>query len=138
MSIEMVDPSTLSQSLIQPTAEDAHEYAWIKALLEEVASSVRTACHRQGMETHWCLFWEYVMQPALGGSPATLTHLSEKYGIQPRKKVSNMIETVKRRFRAMLLQRVRNNVSSKERATEELNDLSCFEKTYLKCRQDHI
>jgi DNA-directed RNA polymerase specialized sigma24 family protein len=126
VSLETVDSSTLSQSLAQTTAKDAYRYAWIRTLLKEVASNVKTVCHRQGMEAHWDLFHEYVLQPTLDGSAPTLTHLCTKHGIEHTKKVSNMIVTVKRRFRSTLLQHVHSTVASEEQATEELDYFRCF------------
>ena len=121
VSIEAVDPSTLSQSLVQSTAEDAYQYAWIKTLLGEVASNVKAACFRQGMEDHWDLFCEYILQPTFGGTPPTLPHLCKKHGIEDTKKGSNMIVTVKRRFRRVLAQHVHSTVASDQEASEELH-----------------
>lgn len=126
VSLETIDPSTLSQSLAQATAEDAYHYAWVRTLLMKVAANVRSVCHRQGMEVHWDLFHEYVLQPTIDGSAPTLTHLCEKHGIEHTKKVSNMIVTVKRRFRNTLLQHVHRTVDSEDQATEELDDFSHF------------
>jgi len=144
VSIEAVDPSTLSQSLVQSTAEDAYHYAWIKTLLGEVASNVKTACFRQGMEDHWDLFCEYVLQPTFGGTPPTLPRLCKKHGIEDAKKVSNMIVTVKRRFRRELVQHVQDTVASNQEASEELDDFGHFlrknrlrHQSRRKCKDTH-
>ena len=126
VSIEAVDPSTLSQSLAQSTAEDAYHYAWIKTLLGEVASNVKAACFRQGLEDHWDLFCEYILQPTFGGTPPTLPNLCKKHGIDDTKKGSNMIVTVKRRFRRILAQHVHDTVASDQEASEELDDFAHF------------
>ncbi|MCF7976213.1 MAG: hypothetical protein K9N55_20510 [Phycisphaerae bacterium] len=137
VSLETVDSSTLSRSLAQTTAEDAYHFAWIKTLLEEVASSVKVACYRQGMKIHWDLFWEHILQPIFSGSPASLPHLCEKHGIENTKKVSNMIVTVKRRFRHMLMQHVQNTVASDEEASEELDYFTHFLQKNKLCRQNN-
>lgn len=136
VSLETVDSSTLSQSLSLPTSEDAYHYAWIRTLLKAVASEVRAVCHRKGMTTHWDLFHEYVLQPALSGSSPTLTQLCEKHDLEHTKKVSNMIVTVKRHFRSTLLQHVHSTVDSQEQTTEELDDFSCFLQKNFNCPQN--
>ena len=79
------------------------------------------------METHWALFHERVLQPILGNSdPASLTQLCENHGIGDTKKASNMIVTVKRRFRSVLMELVRNTVVSEGQAREELEYLLQF------------
>ena len=79
------------------------------------------------METHWALFNERILQPILGSNdPASLAQLCKNYGIEDTKKASNMIVTVKRRFRSVLIELVRNTVVSEEQAHEELQYLLKF------------
>jgi len=117
----------LPQSLRTATAEDSFHYAWLSTLLEQVTAEVKTACQEQGMETHWAIFKEHVLEPILGvGDPVSLSQLCEIYGIEDTKKASNMIVTVKRRFRSVLMEHVRSTVVSDEQVHEELQYLLQF------------
>ena len=127
VSMDMAELPDLPESFMDATAEDSYHYAWLSALLERVISEVRTACQDQGMETHWGLFKEHVLGPILGsGNPAPLAELCQKYGIEDTKKASNMMVTVKRRFRIVLIEHIRNSVASEEQTGEELEYLWRF------------
>ena len=76
------------------------------------------------MDTHWVLFHQRVVDPIMGGqSPKSLTDLSRKHGVEDAKKASNMIVTVKRRFRTALMQNVRRTLLSGDQASEEMEEL---------------
>jgi DNA-directed RNA polymerase specialized sigma24 family protein len=126
-SIDIAELPDLPQSISQATAEDSYHYAWLSTLLERVTAEVRKACQEQGMDTHWALFNQRILQPILGNSdPASLRQLCENHGIGDTKKASNMIVTVKRRFRSVLMEFVRDTVVSEEQAQEELQYLLKF------------
>jgi RNA polymerase sigma-70 factor (ECF subfamily) len=126
-SLDMVELPDLPQSLSQATAEDSYHYAWLSALLERATLEVKTACQKQGMEVHWALFRDRILQPILGhSSPTSLPQLCKQYGLEDTKKASNMIVTVKRRFRSVLMELVRNTVVTEEQAREEFQYLSKF------------
>jgi RNA polymerase sigma-70 factor (ECF subfamily) len=126
-SIDITELPDLPESFAQATAEDSYHYAWLSALLERVTAEVRKACREQEMETHWALFNERILQPILGSNdPISLTQLCKNYGIEDTKKASNMIVTVKRRFRSVLMELIRNTVVSEEQAHEELQYLLKF------------
>jgi RNA polymerase sigma-70 factor (ECF subfamily) len=127
VSLDMTKLPDLPQSFSQATAEDSYHYAWLSALLERVTAEVKTACQDQGMEIHWVLFHERILQPILShNEPASLPQLCENHGIEDTKKASNMIVTVKRRFRSVLMELVRNTVVSEEQAREEFQYLLKF------------
>ena len=126
-SLDMGELPDLPQSFAQATAEDSYHYAWLSALLERVTAEVKTACQEHGMETHWALFHERILRPILNNSDqVSLTQLCENHGIVDTKKASNMIVTVKRRFRSVLTAFVRNTVVSEEQTHEELQYLLKF------------
>jgi DNA-directed RNA polymerase specialized sigma24 family protein len=127
ISLETMPLPDLPQTIAESAAEDTYHYAWLSALLEHVVSQVRTDCGREGMETHWALFDTHVLQPILGGgSPPSLTRACQEHGIDDPKKASNMIVTLKRRFRRALLEHIRGTVVSGDQAQEELSDLLQF------------
>jgi RNA polymerase sigma-70 factor (ECF subfamily) len=126
-SLDMTDLPNLPESFSQASAEDSYNYAWLSALLERVISEVRIACNEHGMQIHWLLFKEHVLDPILGASePASLKELCDKYSIENTKKASNMMMTVKRRFHKILLDHVRKSVASEEQISAELEYLLKF------------
>jgi DNA-directed RNA polymerase specialized sigma24 family protein len=127
MSLDEADLPALPLGLAEATAENSYHYAWLSALLERVVSEVRTVCREQGLETHWALFQQRVLVPILtNDAPRSLTDLCEAYGVEDVKQASNMIVTVKRRFRSVLLEHIRNTVVSEEQVGEELSSLLQF------------
>jgi DNA-directed RNA polymerase specialized sigma24 family protein len=127
ISLDTMRLPDLPQAIVESDAEDTYHYAWLSSLLERVISQVQTDCRREGMETHWALFDTHVLKPILGGeSPPPLATLCREHGVDDPKKASNMIVTVKRRFRAALLEHIRGTVLSGDQADEELTDLLQF------------
>jgi len=76
------------------------------------------------METHWELFYHRIVGPIMGGQPpASLTDLSLEHSLGDTKKASNMIITIKRRFRTVLMQHVSRTLLSGDQASEEMEEL---------------
>ncbi len=127
VAFEMEEEPVLPESVAQTTAEDSYHYAWLSSLLERVLDEVKEACEDEGLELHWALFNKRVVWPIFGNrTPPSLPELCESYDIDDVKKASNMIITVKRRFRIALMQHVRNTVLSQGQAPEELEELLKF------------
>ena len=122
--LEIAEEPTMPQSVEKASAEESFHYAWLSALLERVLAEVRADCHQEGMETHWELFYHRIVGPIMGGqSPASLSDLSQEHGVGDMKKASNMIITIKRRFRTALMQHVRRTLLSGDQASEEMEEL---------------
>lgn len=101
VQVETIDPAEVPQAISNLSAEDAYNYAWLSALLDEILSEVEAKCREDGMETHWNIFHDRVVQSILENvEPPSLVEICEKYGIEDEKKASNMNITVKRRFQA--------------------------------------
>jgi hypothetical protein len=127
IAFEMEEEPVLPESVAQTTAEDSFHYAWLSSLLEHVLDEVKEACEDEGMDIHWALFNKRVVWPIFGNrTPPSLPELCESYDIDDVKKASNMIITVKRRFKTALMQHVRNTVLSQGQAPEELEELLQF------------
>jgi hypothetical protein len=106
------------------TPLDAFEYAWASALLDQVLADLAEKCRERDNATHWELFRARVLQPIMDNAkPPSLDHLCEKYGISKKAAASNMIFTVKRRFRAVLRRHVRQLVDSDAEVDEEIRHL---------------
>jgi hypothetical protein len=113
--------------MTKASVEDSFNYAWVSALMERVLSFVKAECAEQGMDTHWILFYERVVRPILSDQPPpSVAHLCQIHGIENTQTASNMIVTVKRRFRAALEQNVRRTLLDGEQAPDEIEELLHF------------
>ena len=127
ISMDSMDMVAIPEEMAQSSAEDLFHYTWLTSLMERVVVMVRENCLKQNLEVHWNLFNERVLQPMLAGASAPdLARLCQKYGVDGIKKGSNMIMTVKRRFRATLIEQIRNTVASEALAAEEMEELMHF------------
>jgi hypothetical protein len=127
VSLDVVEPPALPVSMTKASVEDSFNYAWVSALMERVLSLVRAECAEQGMDTHWILFYERVVRPILSDQPPlSVAHLCQIHGIENTQTASNMIVTVKRRFRAALEQNVRRTLLDGEQAPDEIEELLHF------------
>jgi hypothetical protein len=134
VSLDVVEPPALPASVTQASVEESFNYAWVSALIERVLSFVRAECAEQGIDTHWALFYERVVRPILSGqSPPSVANLCQIHGIENTQTASNMIVTVKRRFRAALEQNVRRTLLDGNQTPDEIEELSQF---FRKSAQD--
>ena len=125
--LDMIDPAEVPQAISNLGPDDAYNYAWLSALLDEILSEVETKCCQDGMEIHWNIFHDRVVQSILENVDCpSLADICEKYGIEDEKKASNMNIAVKRRFQAALKRYVRNTVTSETEVTEELEEIMQF------------
>ncbi len=85
------------------TPEQAFNYTWATAILDEVLIEVKNSFCETGRTTYWEVFRERVLTPIFkDAKPSSMVDICVKYGIDSGSKASNMIVTVKRRFRAVL------------------------------------
>jgi hypothetical protein len=100
----------------------AFDYAWATTILDAVLADLESECLRDGLDRHWGLFKERVMQPLLKGAPAPcLDAICRKYAVKSQH-ASNMIVTVKRRFRQVLTRHLTEQGDSQKDADEALAD----------------
>ena len=133
--LDMVSESGLSAVCTDLTPEDSYNYAWVSALLEQVLEHVKAECYEDGKMNHWHLFCERVLRPIIDKTdPPAMDELCSKYRIKDRTTASNMIVTVKRRFRTALRNHLRKLVSSDEEVDSELVEIMQF---LPRIAQDH-
>jgi len=127
VSLDVDESPDLPVSLRKASVEESFNYAWISAIMERVLSLVRAECTENGMKTHWELFYERVVRPLLTSQKTpSLAYLCQRRGIENTQTASNMIVTVKRRFRAALEQNVRRTVLDGNQTPEEIEELLQF------------
>ena len=122
--LDQIDPADLPEPVEGLTAEQSFNYAWISDLLDTLLTEVQAACQSQGKTVHWQAFHDRILKPIMDNTPAPpLEDICDKYGIETPATASNMIITVKRRFRASLKRHVRRAVAGNEDIEEELKEL---------------
>lgn len=125
--LDSIDLPDLPPSVIQSAPEEAFNYAWVSALLEQVLAEVQTKCRERDLMLHWQVFRDRLVRPILNRSdPLSMKEICDKYGIEDTIKASNMITTVKRLFQTILKQHVRNSVMSDEDTADELAQIKRF------------
>jgi RNA polymerase sigma-70 factor (ECF subfamily) len=104
----------------QMKPEDAFYYAWASDLLEQVLAELKEEYSQSGRVQYWGAFYRRVLAPILNRTQmASLSEVCAAYGISDETKASNMIITVKRRFRAILMRRLRSLAHSDDEAESE-------------------
>jgi len=125
VSLDAIDDmSDLPADCHQASPDQVFGYAWATSLLDEVLVIVESKCRSAGQTVHWQVFKDRVLCPIMGDSEAPgMAALCQQYGIERESQASNMIVTVKRRFRAVLEDCLRMQVSSEAEVADEFNDL---------------
>jgi len=122
--LDIINPSNLPHSLQESDPETTYNYAWMSALLDQIITTVHRDCCEHGLEIHWQMFSERVVEPILNNhAPPPLSDICRKHGVQYPQKASNMIATVKRRFRSALRESVRTTVLSEGQVEDELSEI---------------
>jgi len=125
--LDAVDPPALPAAVSASDADHCYNYAWTSSLMDQILKAVQTACCDEGLETHWHAFHERIVRPILDDSePPPLREICDKHGIADPRQASNMIVTVKRRFRAALREHIRATVQTDDQVDEELREILRF------------
>ena len=125
--LDINDPPVLPRDIIKGTPEDCFLYAWKSLLVDRTLSHVQMECKDRGLEIHWNIFRDRIVQPLVDGkSPPSNKELTSLYEIEDEATVSNMLVTVKRRFKAALKKQLRATVLSEDDITLELQEMLNF------------
>jgi len=123
-SIPLEDLPDLPADGKEARPDEAFNYAWATALLDEVLANVETDCRRSGQAVHWNVFRARVLMPILeNAEPDSLAEICRRMEIPDPSSASNMIVTVKRKFRSALLETLEEHVDSPAEAKDELCEL---------------
>ncbi len=112
----------------EPSASDASGSAfdrqWAAAVLALTIERVEAACAQEGLRDHWKAFSIAVLGPVRGRvRPVSMDDLAQRVGADSPARVSNMVQTIKRRFRRTLRQVIAETVESPEDVERELGEL---------------
>ena len=125
--LDVTDQPAIPEIVVQLDAERSFDYVWKADLLERVLAEVKDRYTRRGMETHWYVFRDRLLEPSLEDHEAiSFSQICQKYGIDDETTASNMLKTVKRFFRSVLERQVRQTVLSGEAVEEELKEIFKF------------
>lgn len=124
VALEVAELPALPEALVSRSPEDTYHYAWMAALLDHVLEEVEMQCLADGMETHWKVFQDQVVQPIMSdSSPPAFSEVCRRYAIADSKKASNMVTTVKRRLQKALTQYLRTIATSEDEIEEEFDEI---------------
>ena len=122
--LDIIEAPILPQTISKLGPEESFNYAWKSALLDRILTQVQAECSEQGMEIHWKVFNDRIVQPILENLEApSLQEICAKYSVEDEVKASNMAITVKRRFRSALKKYIRSTVISENQTDEELKEI---------------
>ena len=125
--LDAVDPCDLPASMAESSPEETFHYTWLSTLLERVLEQVEMQCCEDGKVVHWQVFRARVLDPITErATPIPLKELCAKHGIENEARASNMLITVKRRFKAVLRQHLRESVISEEDLAGEVGEIRRF------------
>ena len=125
--IQQLDTDKLSDLTTPQTEmkpEEVFYHAWVMDLLDLVLAEVKEEYCSTERASHWDAFWLKVAAPIMEDSEVpSYAEICSKCGIEDKSRASNMVITVKRRFRAILKRHLRNLVQSDSEVEDELNEV---------------
>ena len=125
--LDIIDPPVLPEAILKGSPEDCFVHSWKSSLLDWTLSEVQVECQEQGLEIHWNVFRDRIVRPIVEGKkPPSYQEICNLYGIESESKLSNMIVTVKRRFKTALKRQLRATVLSEDDITPELQEILNF------------
>ena len=122
--LDITDPPELPETILERSPEDVFAYAWKSELLDRTVTQVRADCEQLGLQTHWRLFHDKVLQPTLGNRESEpMKAVAARHGIEDETVAFNMLLTIKRRFRTTLRRNLRTTVLAEEDIDEEWREI---------------
>lgn len=124
VSLEFIEHLEMPRTVSHGSPEACFNYTWKSSILDQTLEMVRAGCLEQGLLIHWNIFEERVLKPIFENSEAlSMREICDQYGIASESIASNMLVTVKRRFRAVLRRALRDTVRSEGDVDGELKEM---------------
>jgi DNA-directed RNA polymerase specialized sigma24 family protein len=122
--MEAPDLANIEISESAPDPNHAFCYAWVSTLLDQVLAEIKEEYCSTQRAIHWEVFHLRVLAPIFENTKVpSYNEICEKHNIADESKVSNMIVTVKRRFRSVLRRNMRNLARTDAEAEEEFAEI---------------
>jgi len=86
--------------------EQNFDVVWATHILNDVVVKVRSDCEQQGQLDMWQLFVQYTLREHADANRETLADLAAVHGFQTAKQASNALQTISRKFRRALKNRI--------------------------------
>lgn len=86
--------------------EAAFDRAWADDALQEVLKELELECSARGKDTHWCVFRDWLLEPSGDEGRQRMDAICARHGVADASTAYHMVENVKRRFRAILRDRL--------------------------------
>ena len=110
----------------EETPAEAYARAWILNLLQRVLNALEQECHATGKHTHFELFRQRIVAPALeGAQPPPLSELAPSYGLT-EKEAANQLITARRAYQRLLREEIRLYATDDAEVAEEIQDIFRF------------
>jgi DNA-directed RNA polymerase specialized sigma24 family protein len=122
--LDQINPDNVAEPSPQMSPQEAFVCEEARLLLAGVLGDLKVDCLDRGQAVHWAIFQARVMDPILSGSKASpMSELCATHNVGSPKQAANMIITVKRRFKAMLEQAMREMAGADADVHSEIRDL---------------
>lgn len=122
--LDVADLPELPGAALQGSDADCFTYVWKSTLIDQTVSEVSAACREQGLQTHWRVFEERVLGPIYDNAePPSMRDVCARCGIESESIASNMLVTVKRRFRDALRRNLRLTVLAADDVDAEFQEM---------------
>ncbi|MBL8879625.1 MAG: sigma-70 family RNA polymerase sigma factor [Phycisphaerales bacterium] len=96
----------------------AFDHEWLRSLMEQSVDALRMYCHRRGWAGHFALFEQYDLCDEPQRESTTYQLLGERHGLS-ESQVTNRLFAVRREFRRILLEQLRDICGSDEEFRDE-------------------
>lgn len=124
LSLDAEDLPDLSDDQRHTSPEQIFCYTWATDLLDEVLRLVENECRQNDQVMHWRIFQARILQPLWESTPEpTMPELCRRLDISSVSQASNMLVTVKRKFKRLLEQRVKRQMDGNVDFQSELNEI---------------
>ncbi|MFN7021157.1 MAG: RNA polymerase sigma factor [Phycisphaerales bacterium] len=115
---------TLNEPVFTDEMSRQFDREWAATIIQATLQRMEDAVRKEDMEAHWTAFDAIILGPTLRQtSPIDLKQLGDRLGIADLSQISNMLQTMKRRFRRALREVVAETVDTPAQIEEELADL---------------
>ena len=102
--------------------QTAFDLAWADGLLQEVLKELETECSARGKIAHWCVFHDWLLELGPDGPGGQrMADICRRHSIANAATAYHMVENVKRRFRAILRDRLRPLAGPDGEVEEEIH-----------------
>ena len=115
----------LQERAIEAKSEDPaalFHQEWVRAVFARAVQALEEDCTRGGREVSFALFREYDLEGSASEKPPTYAELGERHGL-PETSVTNRLHSVRKRFREIVLDQLRQSAATDDEYRQEVREL---------------